>query len=43
MKTKRTLVIIGIQNYITKNYKGIIDSINKFIDWATKNEIHIVS
>ena len=39
---KKALVIIDIQNDITKNYKEIIDSINKVIDWAVKNEIHIV-
>ena len=39
---KKALVIIDIQNDITKNYKEIIDSINKAIDWAAKNEIHIV-
>ena len=41
MKNK-ALVIIDIQNDITKNYKEIIDNINKSIDWAIKNEIHVV-
>lgn len=31
---KKALVIIDIQNDITKNYKDIIDNINKAIDWA---------
>ncbi|MCK9577471.1 MAG: cysteine hydrolase [Clostridia bacterium] len=39
---KKALVIIDIQNDITKNYKGIIDNINKAIDWAVSNDIHIV-
>ena len=39
---KKALVIIDIQNDITKNYKGIIDNINKSIDWAVNNDIHIV-
>lgn len=36
------LVIIDIQNDITKNYKEIVDNINMAIDWALKNDIHIV-
>ena len=39
---KTALVIIDIQNDITKNYKEIIDNINKSIDWAVNNEIHVV-
>ena len=39
---KKALVIIDIQNDITKNYKEIIDNINKAIDWAVDNEIHVV-
>ena len=39
---KKALVIIDIQNDITKNYKEIIDNINHSIDWAVKNEIHVV-
>jgi len=39
---KEALVIIDIQNDITKNYKEIIDKINKSIDWAEKKDIHIV-
>jgi nicotinamidase-related amidase len=39
---KKALVIIDIQNDITKNYKGIIDNINKSIDWAVENDIHVV-
>ena len=39
---KKALVIIDIQNDITKNYKEIIDNINKVIDWAVDNDIHVV-
>ena len=39
---KQALVIIDIQNDITKNYKDIIDNINSAIDWATNNAIHVV-
>ena len=39
---KKALVIIDIQNDITKNYKDIIDNINKAIDWAVNNDIHVV-
>ncbi|MCL1905615.1 MAG: cysteine hydrolase [Clostridiales bacterium] len=39
---KKALVIIDIQNDITKNYKDIIDNINRAVDWAVDNDIHIV-
>jgi len=39
---KKSLVIIDIQNDITKNYKDIIDNINKAIDWAVNNNIHVI-
>jgi nicotinamidase-related amidase len=39
---KKVLVIIDIQNDITKNYKDIIDNINKAVDWAVNNDIHVV-
>jgi len=38
----KALVIIDIQNDITKNYKDIIDNINKAIDWAVNHDIHVV-
>ena len=38
----KALMIIDIQNDITKNYKKIIDRINQAIDWAVTNEMHIV-
>ena len=39
---KKALVIIDIQNDITKNYKDIIDNINEAIDWAVSSNIHVV-
>lgn len=39
---KKALVIIDIQNDITKNYKDVIGNINKAIDWAVNNAIHVV-
>jgi len=38
----KALVIIDIQNDITKNYKEIIENVNKAIDWALENNIHVV-
>jgi nicotinamidase-related amidase len=39
---KKALVIIDIQNDTPKNYKEVINNINKAIDWAVKNKIHII-
>ena len=39
---KKALVVIDIQNDITKNYKEIIDNINKAVEWAVASEFHIV-
>ena len=39
---KTALVIIDIQNDITKNYKDVIGSINKAIDWAVDHHIHVI-
>jgi nicotinamidase-related amidase len=38
---QKALVVIDIQNDITKNYKDIIDNINKAIDWAVNNNFHV--
>ena len=38
----KALVVIDIQNDITKNYKEIIGNINAAIDWAVDNGIHVV-
>ena len=36
------MVVIDIQNDITKHYKEIIGNINQAIDWAAEHEIHVV-
>jgi len=41
METK-ALIVIDIQNDITKHYKEIIDNINTAIDWAVSKEMHVV-
>ena len=38
----KALVVIDIQNDITKHYKDIIDNINAAVDWAVSNDMHIV-
>ena len=38
----RALVVIDIQNDITKNYKEIIGNINAAIDWAVAHDIYVV-
>lgn len=38
----KALVVIDIQNDITKNYKEIINNINASIDWALSNDVHVV-
>lgn len=39
---KKALVVIDIQNDITKNYKEIIGNINNAVDWAVKGDIHVI-
>jgi len=39
---KKALVIIDIQNDITKNYRDIIDNVNTAVDWAAGNNLHVV-
>ena len=34
MQINKALVVIDIQNDITKHYRDIIDTINAAIDWA---------
>lgn len=38
----KALVVIDIQNDITKNYKDIIGNINQSIDWAVNHSIYVV-
>lgn len=39
---KKALIVIDIQNDITKNYKDVIENINSAIDWAAEHQIHVV-
>lgn len=39
---QQALVVIDIQNDITKNYKAVIDNINTSIDWAVAKGLHVV-
>ena len=41
MKNK-ALVVIDLQNDITKNYQKIIGQVNAAIDWAMLNDMHVV-
>ena len=38
----RVLVVIDLQNDITKNYKEIIERVNQAIDWAVQQELVVV-
>lgn len=38
----KALVVIDIQNDITKHYKDIIVNINAAVEWALSNDMHIV-
>ena len=40
--SKKALVVIDIQNDITKHYKDIIDNINAAIDWAVAGSMEVV-
>ena len=39
---KKALVVIDVQNDITKNYKDVINNINIAVDWAVENAIPVV-
>ena len=41
MKNK-ALVVIDLQNDITKNYKTIIGQVNAAIDWAVTGDMHVI-
>ena len=41
MKNK-ALVVIDLQNDITKNYRKIIGQVNKAIDWAVTGDMHVI-
>ena len=39
---KKALVVIDIQNDITKHYRDIIDDLNAALDWAVEREMDVV-
>ena len=39
---KKALVVIDIQNDITKHYRDIIDDLNAAIEWAAEQEMDVV-
>ena len=39
---KKALVVIDIQNDITRHYRDIIEKLNAAIDWAVRNDMDIV-
>lgn len=42
MMQKKALVIIDIQNDITRNYRDVIGNINKAVDRAADQNVHVV-
>ena len=38
----KALVVIDIQNDITKHYRDIVDNINAAVDWAVSEGMHVV-
>ena len=40
--SQKALVVIDIQNDITKHYRDIIDNLNAAIEWATENGMAVV-
>ena len=42
MMNNKALVVIDIQNDITKHYRDIIGNINAAIEWATAEGMHVV-
>lgn len=38
----KALVVIDLQNDITKNYRDIIENVNRAVDWAKSMGMHIV-
>lgn len=40
--SKKALVVIDIQNDITRHYRDIIDRLNAAIDWASDNGMEVV-
>ena len=40
--SRKALVVIDIQNDITKHYRDIVDRLNAAIDWAVEQEMDVV-
>lgn len=40
--SKKALIVIDIQNDITKHYRDIIDNINSAVDWAMKQAMTVI-
>ena len=40
--SNKALIVIDIQNDITRHYREIIDNLNSAIDWATENGMAVV-
>ena len=40
--SRKALVVIDIQNDITKHYRDIIDNINSAVDWALKQAMTVI-
>lgn len=38
----KALVVIDLQNDITKNYKDVIENVNRAVDRAVANKVHVV-
>ena len=36
------LVVIDLQNDITKNYREVIENVNEAIDWAVRKDLWVV-
>ena len=39
---KAALVVIDLQNDITKNYRKIIEQVNTAVSWASANNMHVI-
>ena len=39
---KSALIVIDLQNDITKNYKEIIERVNQAIDWAISKDMYVI-
>ena len=42
MMGNKALVVIDLQNDITKNYREIIENVNRAIDWAAAHQMQVV-